>query len=135
MDIYEIRNNYNNGAYTCNMEIPARVKEYHVFDENLSVKRNREMVVEHNQNVERMKKEEIDKQNEFHRQLTNDVVTYIVDSYDMSEAQARIVERFVYAEKHSFMCDYFSSIDDVAQMVEEIVRVGMLDYLDSKKNN
>lgn len=135
MDIIEIRNNYYNGFYTCRMEIPARVKDNHVFDENLSVKRNREMVVEHNQNVERMKKEKMDKQTELYRQLTNDVVTYIVDSYDMSEEQARIVERFVYAQKHSFMCDYFSWIDEVARMVEEVVEVGMLNYLASKKNN
>ncbi len=135
MDIIEIRDNYNNGLYTCHMEIPARVKENHVFDENLSVKRNREMVAEHNQKVENMKREKQNKQNELHWQLTKDVVAYIVDSYDMSEEQAYIVERFVYVEKHSFMGDYFSYIDEVARMVEEIVEVGMLDYLASKKNN
>ena len=134
MDIIEIRDNYNNGLYTCHMEIPARVKENHVFDENLSVKRNREMVEEHNQRVENLKKEEREKQGELYRQLTNDVVKYIVDSYDVSEEQARIVERFVYTEKHSFMCDYFSWIDEIARMVEEIVEVGMLDYLASKKS-
>ena len=133
MDIIEIRESYNNGYYTCHMEIPARVKDTQVFDENLSVKRNREMVAEHNQKVENMKREKQNKQAELYRQLTNDVVAYIVDSYDMSEKQARIVERFVYTEKHSFMCDYFSWIDEVASMVEEIVEVGMLDYLASKK--
>ena len=96
MDIIEIRDRYNNGYYACHMEIPARVKENHVFDENLSVKRNREMVEEHNQRVENLKKEEREKQGELYRQLTNDVVKYIVDSYDMNEEQARIVERFVY---------------------------------------
>ena len=135
MDIYEIRNNYNNGHYTCHMEIPARVKDNYIFDEDASVRRNREMVMEHNQNVEQMKREKMDKQNELYRQLTNDVVGYIVDSYDISEEQARIVERFVYTEKHSFMCDYFSWIDEVARMVADVVEVGMLDYLDSKKNN
>ena len=135
MDIAEIRDNYNNGYYFCKMEIPARVKEGHVFDEELSVKRNREMVAKHNKKVDDMKREKQDKQAELYRQLTNDVVTYIVDSYDMSEEQARIVERFVYTEKHHSMCDYFSWIDDVARMVEEIVEVGMLDYLASKKNN
>lgn len=133
MDIAEIRDNYNNGYYTCQMKIPTRVKDNHVFDENLSVKRNREMVMEHNKEVENIKKEKMNKQAELHKQLTNDVVEYIVDSYDISREQACIVERFVYMEKHSFMCDYFSWIDEVSQMVEEIVRVGMLDYLSSKK--
>lgn len=135
MDIIEIRDNYYNGNYTYNMEIPARVKDNHVFDENLSVKRNREMVAEHNQKVEDMKKEKQYKQAELYRQLTDDVVDYIVDSYDISEAQARIVERFVYTEKHSFMSDYFSWIDEVSRMVADVIEVGLLEYLELKKNN
>lgn len=135
MDIIEIRDNYNNGHYTCHMEIPARVKDNYVFDENLSVKRNREMVAEHNQQVENMKREKQNKQAELYRQLTDDVVDYIVDSYDISEAQARIVERFVYREKHSFMCDYFSWIDEIACMVADVIEVGLLEYLECKKNN
>ena len=135
MDITEIRDRYNNGYYTCKMEIPARVKENHVFDEELSVKRNREMVEEHNQRVEEMKNEKRSKQGKLDWQRTKDVVAYIVDSYNISEEQARIVEMFVYVEKHSCMCDYFSWIDKVAEMVEEAVEVGMLDYLASKKNN
>ena len=135
MNITEIREKYNNGCYNCQIEIPAKVKESHVFDENLSVKRNREMVAEYNQRVEDMKKKKQSKQAELYQQLTNDVVAYIVDSYDISEEQARIVERFVYKEKHSFMCDYFSWIDEIAYIVEDIVRVGMLDYLASKKDN
>ena len=129
MDITEIRDRYSNGEYTCKMEIPARAKDNHVFDEELSVRRNREMVAEHNQRVEDMKKEKQNKQAELYNQLTNDVITYIVDSYDMNEEQARIVERFVYTEKHSFMSDYFSWIDEVAKMVEEIIEVDMLNYM------
>lgn len=135
MDISEICEKYNNGDYTCHIEIPAKLKDGYVFDENLSVKRNREMVVEYNKEIDEARKENNRKQAELYKQFTNDIVEYILDSYDMSEEQARIVERFVYNEKHSFMCDYFSYIDEVAYMVEDIVRVGMLDYLASKKND
>lgn len=135
MDISEIRERYDNGYYRCKIEVPFTVSTDHVFDENLSVKRNREMAAEHNLKVKDMIKEKKNKQAELYHQLTNDVVTYIVDSYDLNEEQARIIERFVYAEKHSSMCDYFSYIDDIAYMVEDIVRVGMLDYLASNNNN
>lgn len=135
MDIVEIREKYDNGYYDYCISIPRKVKEGYVFDENLSVKRNREMVAEHNQKIDDMLKEKRNNQAKLNKQLTDDVVTYIVDSYNISEEQARIVEKFVYMEKHSFMCDYFSWIDEVASMVEEIVEVGMLDYLASKKNN
>lgn len=135
MDIVEIREKYDNGYYDYCISIPRKVKEGYVFDENLSVKRNREMVTEHNQKIDDMLKEKRNNQAKLNKQLTDDVVTYIVDSYNISEEQARIVEKFVYMEKHSFMCDYFSWIDEIASMVEEIVEVGMLDYLASKKNN
>lgn len=124
MDIFEIRDKYNSGAYRCDMEIPKMVKEGYVFDENLSVKRNREMVAEHNQNVERMRKEKNNRQNKLCEQLTKDVVDYIANNYDMNEAQARIVEGYVYKEKHSYMSDYFCCVDDVAQMVESVIKAG-----------
>lgn len=124
MDISEIRERYNSGYYNCKMEIPTKVKESHVFDENLSVKRNREMIAEHNQKVEDMKKEKMYRQANLYRQLTDDIVTYIVDSYDMSEAQARIVERYVYNAHHSFMNDYFIFIDEIACMVEDVLKTG-----------
>lgn len=130
MDIGTIRLWYDNGHYNCNLIIPTKVKENHVFDEELSVRRNREMAVEHNQKVIAMHKEKLAKQNELDRKLTNDVVQYIVESYDISESQARIVERYVYTEKHSFMGDYFSAIDNVAEMVENVLNDAKLEYLD-----
>ena len=133
MDIGTIRLWYDNGHYNFNMTIPEKVKENHVFDEELSVRRNREMAIEHNKKVDAMRKEKTEKQNELYRKLTNDVVQYIVESYDISEAQARIVERYVYTEKHSFMGDYFSAIDDVAQMVENVLNDAKLEYMDKIK--
>lgn len=57
MEIKEIYNKYNNGDYSCKMAVPQFVEENHVFDENLSVKQNREMVREHNERVIEMRKE------------------------------------------------------------------------------
>lgn len=133
MDIGTIRLWYDNGHYNYNIDIPNKVKENHVFDEELSVRRNREMAIEHNKKVDAMRKEKTEKQNELYRKLTNDVVQYIVESYDIGETQARIVERYVYAEKHSFMGDYFSAIDDIAQMVESVLDDAKLEYMSNNK--
>lgn len=135
MDISEIRDKYNNGDYTVHTEIPAKVKSNHVFDEELSVKRNREMAEEHNRRVDELRAQKRNEQEKRNKKLVDDVVAYIMDCYDMSEEQARIVERFVYVEKHSAMCDYFSGIDSIARMVEEVIEVGMLDYMEWKKGN
>ena len=123
MDIVEIKKRHNNGEYMVQMEIPAKVPEHYVFDENLTVKQNREMVVKHNQQVEEKKKERSARQQELSRKFTSDVINYIITNYDISETQARILEAFVYKERESNMSDYFTYIDTVGVMVEEILKV------------
>lgn len=122
IDIEEIRKKYNSGDYTYQVFVPLSVSDNHIFDENLSVKRNREMVVEHNEMVRTLHKEKQMKNNELLLQMRNEVTKYIAGTYGMSKEQASIVESYVYTEKHSFMCDYFSAIDEIAEMVEKVIR-------------
>lgn len=121
MNIEEIRVKYYNGDYECKMDIPHAVKEDHVFDENLSVKRNREMTEEHNSKIRDMQRERNDKNAELRKKLRYDVILYIMNTYDMSESQAVIVEACVYNNHHSFMNEYFDAIDEVATMVENVL--------------
>jgi hypothetical protein len=124
MNIANIRSKFNNGEYTVKMDIPNKVPENYVFDEDLSVKRNKEMVLEHNRKVDEMRKQKNDQQTELSRQFTYDVIQHILNSYDVSETQARIIEAFVYNERHSSMTDYFSYIDTLCGMIEEVLKVG-----------
>lgn len=121
MDISEIRAAWDAGEYYVKMDVPQKVREDHVFDENLSVKRNREMVEEHNANVKRMQDEKWRIQGELSRKLTNDVVEYLMGAYDFTRKQAERVQSYVYTEKHSFMGDYFSAIDEIADMVRDVL--------------
>ena len=122
MDIREIADKYRDGYYTYSTPaIPAKVKDGHVFDENLSVKQNREMAIEHNKRVEELWKDARREQNKLHWQLTDDVINYIMDNYELNELQARMVERFVYNEKHAFMSDYFACIEEFAEFAEKLV--------------
>ena len=123
MNISDIRKKFHEGGYTVCMDIPSKVSDSHVFDEDLSVKQNRQMVVEHNAKVDQLRQQKNDRQNELSRQLSNDVIRYILDNYDIAETQARIVETFIYQEKHSSMTDYFSYIDSLCQMVEEVLKI------------
>lgn len=122
MDISEIREKWNNGGYTYKADIPKKVSEDHVFDEELSVKRNRELVIEHNQRVDELRAEAQKQQNLLHWQLTDDVINYIITNYELNPVQARKVERFVYQEHHSFMCDYFNYIDTFAGFANDLVK-------------
>jgi hypothetical protein len=112
--IDEIRRKYNDGGYTYKKTIPAKVRLDHVFDDELSVKRNRELVQEHNNKVDRLQRDKTKRQTELNEQLTNDVVEYIMAYYSLTEEQAKIVENFVYQHYHSSMSDYFCYIDVLA---------------------
>ena len=120
-DISEIRQDYDNGRYRSNIVIPKRVTENYVFDEDLSVRKNREMVAEHNANIDKMRLEKNKESARLDRQLHDDVAAYIMGTCDMNKKQAEIVENYVYIEKHSYMGDYFSAIDEVAEMVEKVL--------------
>jgi hypothetical protein len=121
MYIDEIRANYNAGHYDYKIDIPKKVPDGYVFDENLSVKRNRELVVEHNKRVTKLRAEKVEKQTELFFKLREDVIDYITEEYNLTRAQAEKVEAFTYTEKHSFMCDYFSFIDTFADFAESIL--------------
>ena len=122
-DIDEIRNKYNVGEYTYKVEIPKKVKPDHVFDEDLSVRRNRELAMEHNDNVDQMQRDKNRKQAELSERLTTDVVEYIKAYYDLDERQARILENFVYQHYHSCMSDYFGYIDTFADLAFQLLPV------------
>jgi hypothetical protein len=123
MDISEIRAKYDAGGYTYKIDIPKKVWDDHIFDEELSVRRNRELAKEHNDNVDRLQKDANRIQGELHKQLTDDIVEYIMAYYDLTEKQARLVENFVYQEHHSFMCDYFSYIDTYADFAFQLLPI------------
>ncbi len=121
LDIDEIRVNYNKGVYTYKADIPKKVKPDHVFDEELSVKRNRELAQEHNDNVDRLWRDKNRIQGELNERLTYDVVVYMMENYDLTEQQAKIVENFVYQHYHSSMSDYFGYIDTFADFAFMLV--------------
>ena len=121
MDISEIRAAWDAGEYYVKMEIPQKVAVDHVFDVDLSVRRNREMAEEWNANVKRLQDEKWAKQAELSRKLTEDVVQYLMGVYDFTRKQAERLQSYVYTEKHSFMGDYFSAIDEIADMVRDVL--------------
>ena len=126
LHINEIRELYNKGHYTFKLPESVDMKTLppdYVFDEELSVKRNRELVEEHNSRVVDLKRKKQAGQEDLNRQLTYDVIEYIKENYDLTDAQARIVEMFVYREHHSFMCDYFSYIDTFAEFADDIANI------------
>lgn len=121
MDLNKIREMWDSGGYTYKVNIPKKVCDDYIFDEELSVRRNRELVKEHNDNVARLRKDANRIQGELDKRFTYDIVKYIMDNYCLNEAQARKVESFVYQEHHSYMGDYFIYIDTFAEFAESLL--------------
>ena len=123
MSIEEIRTKYEEGGYTFKMDIPKKVWDDHVFDEDLSVKRNRELAKEHNEEVARLTKYKRERQIELDKQFTYDVIVYLMTYFSLTEEQAKLVESFVYKEWHSCMSDYFYYIDEVGELAFDLLPV------------
>lgn len=130
MSIDEIKDDYNKGHYTVSSayypefragEFTKILPENYVFDEELSVKRNKELVAEHNQKVVDINNKKREKQRELDKKLTDDVVNYIIENYNLTDKQARIVEKRVYNDHHSCMYDYFTYIDTFAEFADDLV--------------
>ena len=128
LHINDIRDWYNNGHYRYKDPIDTKTDEWkklpenHVFDEDLSVKRNRELVAEHNKKIDDHNTLVREKQAELDKKLAADVIEYIKEYYGLNDKQARIVESYVYREHHSYMCDYFSYIDTFAEFASDLIQ-------------
>ena len=120
MDIRDIVEKYRNGDYTHHIKYGNKVAENYVFDEELSVRRNREMVAEHNARVKAERDAAYAKQAELDRKLTHDVTCYITENYDVNHQVASKIERFCYERWHSDVYDYLSQIDTIADFVDDI---------------
>lgn len=92
----------------------------YVFDENKSVKWNREQVKEFNQGVpaeiRRRKEAQIQKDEEF----KSDCIRAIRDDYNFGEGTANKIFVYCYAKYHSNMYEFFDSIEDIAELLHDI---------------
>lgn len=121
--IQEIQKDYDRGCYACRITIPKRFSEDHIFDENLSVKKNREMVLAHNLKAEKIEQESRKKSSKLSQKFYHDIIYYIMHEYHLNKEQAELVETYVHSEGHGFVPDYFSHIDTIAAFAEVISRL------------
>lgn len=121
--IEEIKQAWNDGEYRCDIEVPAKVKEGYVFDEELSVRRNRELAIEHNQKVDDLKKQKSEQQVKLHKKLHNDIVDCICLNYNISRSKSEKIKSFVNEHWHANMYDFFYYLDTVSEFVEELLEM------------
>lgn len=121
MDIQVIKEKCRLNEYTPKPIKLHRVHSDHIFNENMSVKWNREKAAEHNAKVDMLKEQNRKEAAELSKKLQHDVCCYITENYDLDYATASRIEAFCYTEWHSCMSDYFSYIDTVSTFVQDIL--------------
>lgn len=121
MDIYEIKQRYSDHYYDVERPTLRKYEPGHVFDEDKSVKWNREKLVEYNEGVNRQMREYLDQCYAKDTEFKGDVCQYLVEAYEVSHAQAELIQAYVWEEHHSCMSEYFDYIDDVAEVVRNIL--------------
>lgn len=122
-DIEVIRQEYSDGKYSVTTPNPSlkKVSEGHIFDEEKSVKWNREEVQRNNEAYYKQLHDVQTKANELFKQMREEVVKYIMGIEGVSREVAEAIEAFVYTEKHSYMYDYFSAIDGIMELVSKCI--------------
>lgn len=121
MDIEVIKEKWRLGEYAPKPIKLHRVYSDHIFNENMSVKWNREKAAEHNAKVDMLKEQNRKEAAELSKKLKHDVRCYITENYDLNYATASHIEDFCYTEWHSCMSDYFAYIDIVSTFVQNIL--------------
>lgn len=117
-DIYKA---YENGDYKTDMEYPKikRFLETHIFDEEKSVRWNRDKVIELNEQNKAEQREYRDKVREMENKFVADFVDAMVEDLSIKTEQAMIVFKFMKNEMDIPFSDMASYADEVIEMIAE----------------
>ena len=116
----EVRECMRDYIDVANAKMPSELRRYDytcVFDENKSVKWNREEVERHNTIYEESRKSIEDNKRNARYQFECAIVEYISEVLGIDEDHAQKIYDHCYAEKHAF------GIKEVADYVDDLIEV------------
>lgn len=123
--IEDIREKFKNGGYDFNESRPKtkKLKPEHIFDEDLSVKKNREMVIEHNNKVDEEIKAYNNRYNLKISEFNNDLIKVIKEETGLNDKKANVLFNYIYRESHSGgYNDMIIMSDELIEVVNEIIK-------------
>lgn len=121
----DIRKDYNDGVYVSKLKYPTAKKfpEGYIFDEDKSVKWNKEEVQRRNQEIADQYSAYRAENARLNNNLGDDVMNALVAEYGFSREQVLKIWGYAYNEKHSVMNDVFNFVTELADFYEEMVRL------------
>lgn len=123
----ELEENARNSAYYYKDPEPTlyKVSEDHIFDEDLSVKKNREMAIAHNLKAKEQTKKRMENQNKVRMLFHDDCVSCLMGTYGWHFSK-QIAEKIVTAiESKDCNSDYefVHEMDRLADFVADIIHL------------
>ena len=121
--LHEIKCAYRDNQYSINWSDYAttKVPEGHIFDEEQSVRWNREQVKIHNAHVAEEYKRRSRDQRALDTKLRDDCIGVIMQEFHLTDDQACKVYDFCYDKWHSDMDDFFDYLFDIGNLFAEIM--------------
>lgn len=120
MTLTEIYDAYRNGEYNYTGEVIKPVADGHIFDENLSVKRNREMVEEQHELAKASRTLYQAESAALDRKLNDDIEAALMEEYEITAPVAALVRGYAYQQWHSCMHDMFANLPELAEFAEKV---------------
>lgn len=118
--IEEIGKDWEEGKYEADRPIMKKVSSDHVFDEDMSVKWNREEVLKHNTAVENEKENYKQKCSELNKKRYEETITAIMKE-GFNRKQAELIEVQVSAKDHCPYSNYFIDLYDEMEYVANVM--------------
>ena len=126
--VEEVYRAYNEGEYKNPMEYPSRLNfphfaNSHIFDEDKSVKWNKEEVERRNAERQKALKEYQEESSRQHQRLHEDLTQAIMYDHNLTREQADVVYGYCYARYHSTFSDVINNIGEIVELCEKFHNV------------
>jgi esterase/lipase len=119
--VEEIKHKFSNGDYDNKFEIvPNKVRDNHIFDENQSVKWNRDQVVIFNSAIDGLKKGRQDETNRLEQLKRNDLLIAIQNDSKVNAGQALYI--YDYVSSHKRGIEKFELLEDLCDLFYKVNR-------------
>lgn len=124
MSIEDVKRSYDNNEYKTKLSYPKRskFKETQVFDEDRSVKWNREESIRKNKEIDEAYESYRNDEADLWDKFKTDIVQGIMDDYDLSKEKANLIYGYAYREWHSCVNDMFCNLDELCELIEKVLK-------------
>lgn len=118
------QNYYENKLEYPSFKTHSKLKEDYVFNENLSVKKNKEMVIEHNNKIDQLKKKYKDETIKLEELFYNELILALKNEYNFNEKICQKIYSKSYKDNHSYgKLEVLNDIEELSDFVYEILNI------------